>query len=292
MIMKTEANDVESSSSSGEEKKAEIYLRPEDAHPNGVNIEIGTASFWLEVGARISGDSGETVSYQWYESKDGTMENIVKVEGETKPIFIPEQKIGTTYYCVGVITTVNGKSTTEFTKLLEATFTPKMIDKIWIVGVKTPVSGETIEASAQQYTDYDLNDYFGYEITSVNWTPDDELFKVGQAYTVNISIEYWDNIEFTSELDVRVNDNEATIEELSDGKSAIISYTFEEIKEDFEEPSGEEEKDDNDFKVDNEVYESKNENAEETKVEVSTVILVTVFVIIVIFSLMLLIKRN
>lgn len=269
--------------SKDEEIKAEIYLKPEDAHPNGINMEIGTASFWLEVGAKVSGESGAIVSYKWYESKDGTMENIKEIEGETKPIFVPEQKIGTTYYCAGVVTTANGKSNTEYTKLLEATFTPKLIDKIWIIGVKEPRIGEKAETTAEQYTDYELNSYYGYEITSVSWSPDVTEFREGQAYTVNIDIEYWDNVEFTEKLDVKVNEKDAEFEENPDGNGATISYTFEAIEKLIEIEKKDEDKNANSGEeLNNNNTQTQNENNE--KAEITTIILVTIFVTLIIFS--------
>ncbi len=215
---------------SGEQIKATIYERPEDMHPNGVNIEIGTASYWLEVKAGVSGDTDAKVTYQWYESKDDNIENIIPVVGETKEVFIPEQTLGTKYYCVGVTTTANGQSFTEYTKLLEATFTKKLISEIMIVGVVEPVSGEKPQKSASAYTTYDLNDYFGYDIKKVSWFPEDDVFEVGKEYSVNIDIEYWDNVEFDEELYVTVNGYEANFVDADNGKGQI-SYTFAKLEE-------------------------------------------------------------
>lgn len=221
-------NDIEEPS--GEILKATIYERPEDMHPNGVNIEIGTASYWLEVKAGFSGDVEANVSYQWYESEDDNIENIKPIEGETKEIFIPEQVLGTKYYCVGVTTTANGKSFTEYTKLLEATFTKKLISEIMIVGVIEPVSGEKPQKSAAPYTTYDLNDYYGYDVKKVSWFPEDDVFEVGKEYSVNIDIEYWDNVEFDEELYVTVNGKEARFVDADNG-TGQVSFTFEKLEE-------------------------------------------------------------
>lgn len=224
------ATESELEEPSGEMLKATIYERPEDMHPNGVNIEIGTASYWLEVKAGVSGETDAKVTYQWYESEDDNIENITPVVGETKEVFIPEQTLGTKYYCVGVTTTSNGESYTEYTKLLEATFTKKLISEIMIVGVAEPVSGEKVQKVAKAYTTYDLNDYFGYDIKKVSWFPEDDVFEVGKEYSVNIDIEYWDNVEFDEELYVTVNGYEANFVDADNGMGQV-SYTFEKLEE-------------------------------------------------------------
>lgn len=224
------ATESELEEPSGEMLKATIYERPEDMHPNGVNIEIGTASYWLEVKAGVSGENDAKVTYQWYESEDDNIENITPVVGETKEVFIPEQTLGTKYYCVGVTTTSNGESYTEYTKLLEATFTKKLISEIMIVGVAEPVSGEKVQKVAKAYTTYDLNDYFGYDIKKVSWFPEDDVFEVGKEYSVNIDIEYWDNVEFDEKLYVTVNGYEANFVDADNG-TGQVSYTFEKLEE-------------------------------------------------------------
>lgn len=224
------ATESELEEPSGEMLKATIYERPEDMHPNGVNIEIGTASYWLEVKAGVSGETDAKVTYQWYESEDDNIENITPVVGETKEVFIPEQTLGTKYYCVGVTTTSNGASYTEYTKLLEATFTKKLISEIMIVGVAEPVSGEKVQKVAKAYTTYDLNDYFGYDIKKVSWFPEDDVFEVGKEYSVNIDIEYWDNVEFDEKLYVTVNGYEANFVDADNG-TGQVSYTFEKLEE-------------------------------------------------------------
>lgn len=226
-VLATENDKIEKS---GEMLKATIYERPEDMHPNGVNIEIGTASYWLEVKAGVSGEVDAKVTYQWYESEDENIENIKPVVGETKEVFIPEQTLGTKYYCVGVTTTSNGQSFTEYTKLLEATFTKKLISEIMIVGITEPVSGEKPQKLASAYTTYDLNDYFGYDIEKVSWFPEDDIFEVGKEYSVNIDIKYWDNVEFDEELYVTVNGYEANFVDADNGMGQV-SYTFKKLEE-------------------------------------------------------------
>lgn len=228
MVNSVLAIENDANEQSGEIVKATIYERPEDMHPNGVNIEIGTASYWLEVKAGVSGDA--SVTYQWYESEDDNIANINPIEGETKEIFIPEQTLGTKYYCVGVTTIANGKSFTEYTKLLEATFTKKLISEIMIVGVAEPVSGEKPQKSATPYTTYDLNDYYGYDIKKVSWFPEDNVFEAGKEYSVNIDIEYWDNVEFDEELYVTVNGKEARVVDAGNGMGQV-SFTFEKLSE-------------------------------------------------------------
>lgn len=224
------ATESELKEPSGEQVKATIYERPEDMHPNGVNMEIGIASYWLEVKAGVPEETDAKVTYQWYESEDDNIENITPVVGETKEVFIPEQTLGTKYYCVGVTTTSNGQSFTEYTKLIEATFTKKLISEIMIVGVIEPVSGEKIQKVAKAYTTYDLNDYFGYDIKKVSWFPEDDVFEVGKEYSVNIDIEYWDNVEFDEELYVTVNGYEANFVDADNGMGQV-SYTFEKLEE-------------------------------------------------------------
>lgn len=268
-----------------EDLKAEIYLKPEDSHPNGVNMEVGTASFWFEVGARVSGDFGETVSYQWYESKTGNMDDLLLLSGETKSIFIPEQVIGTTYYCAGVITSLGSESIVEYTKLLEATFTPKMIDKIWITEVKEPIIGERPNEMASQYTDYELNNYYGYEITSVKWTPSDDVFKENVKYTVDVEIEFWDNVEFTEKVDVKINNMEATLKKNADGETAVVSYTF-------EKPSKNTSSGDYVQSGDEEIEYGNSEYATDEKLDLSVIILSTICAIIVVFALVLIFKNR
>lgn len=274
-----------------ESLKANIYLRPEDTHPDGINIEVGTASFWLEVGASVSGDSGETVSYQWYESKTGSMDDIVAIDNETKSIFIPEQKIGTTYYCVGVITTLGDESVTEYTKLLEATFTPKVIDKIWITEVKEPRAGEVADYNASQYTDYELNNYYGYEITSVKWYPDDKVFKEGVEYRVDIQIEFWDNVKLTDKIDVKINEMKADFKKDEASDTAIVSYTFNKLEKNDEkinEISGEKKSGENFISNENLV----DEKSEDGKLDLSSVILSTICVVVIIFALIVIVKKK
>lgn len=224
------ATDLMPTENSGEQVKATIYERPEDMHPNGVNMEIGTASYWLEVRAGVSGESDAKVTYQWYESEDDNIENIKPIAGETKEVFIPEQTLGTKYYCVGVTTTASGESFVEYTKLLEATFTKKIISEIIIVGVVEPVSGEKVQKLASPFTNYDLNDYYGYDIKKVSWFPEDDVFELGKEYSVNIDIEYWDNIEFDDDLFVTVNNKEAKFVDAENG-TGQVSFTFEKLEE-------------------------------------------------------------
>lgn len=277
-----------------EDIKANIYLKPEDTHPNGVNMEIGTASFWFEVGAEVSGDSGESITYQWYESETGNMDDVVAVKNENREIFIPEQKIGTTYYCVGVTTSLEDKSTTEYTKLLEVTFTPKMIDKIWITNVSEPNIGEQPSMSAEQYTDYDLNDYYGYEIKSVKWTPDDETFKEGVEYKVDINIEFWKNVKFTNEVEAKINnlDAEYILNENQDG--ATISYTFKSLEKNDEEKNFEDNNEVAKVSGDENLSDKVNDDnsVEDEKLDMSSIILATVFVVIIVFSLMTIVKKK
>lgn len=280
-----------------EELKAEIYLKPEDAHPNGVNMEIGTASFWFEVGAEVSGESGETVSYQWYESKTGSMDDIVAIENENRAVFIPEQRIGTTYYCVGVTTKLGNESIVEYTKLLEATFTPKMIDKIWITDVKEPEIGKQPSISAEQYTDYELNNYYGYEITSVSWAPADEAFKEGVEYRVDVAIEFWDNVKLTDEVDVKINNMKADLF-LDDAQdSATVSYSFEKLAKDNvgiieDEQSGEVEIVSGENASINEIVDDESTKVNEEKLDLSAIILSTVCVIVVVFALLVLMRKK
>ncbi len=264
-----------------EEVKAEIVTRPEDLHPDGVNMEVGTASYWLEVEAKVSGDVDATISYQWYESKDGTIENITPIEGETKSVFIPEQKLGTTYYCVGVTTTYNGKSTTEYTKLLEATFTTKVIDIIWITDVVKPVSGERMEEKASPYVaEYDLNSHYGYDIEQVSWTPDDKFFEDGKEYTINISIKMWNDVELADDLDVRVNNQEAKFEKTGQD-TAVISYTFDKV--------GTESDITNSGEKTNIEYK---ETVEKDSLSMSAIILTTICIIVIIFAIIVITKRQ
>lgn len=280
-----------------EDVKANIYLKPEDTHPNGVNMEIGTASFWFEVGAEVSGDSGESVFYQWYESKTGNMDDIVAVESENREIFIPEQKIGTTYYCVGVTTKLENESTTEYTKLLEATFTPKMIDKIWITNVNEPSIGNQPSMSAEQYTDYDLNDYYGYEITSVKWTPNDDTFKEGVEYKVDINIEFWENVKFSDKVDAKINGMEAEFIQAETQDSATVSYTFKSLENNNDENNDEQENQEENTKDNSGENNLNNKTVDESSVEsekldMSSVILSAFFVVIIVFALMTMMKKK
>lgn len=276
-----------------EGKKANIYLKPEDSHPNGINMEIGTASFWFEVGANVSGESGETVSYQWYESKTGKIEDIVAIPNETKEIFVPEQEIGTKYYCVGVITRLGNESTIEYTKLLEATFTPKVIDKIWITNVVEPSVGEEPSMSASPYTDYELNNYYGYEINSVKWIPNDSTFKEGVEYRVDINLEFWDNVKCADKLDVKINSADAEFIKNESSSEAVISYTFDklEIQENEKDtPNKEtEESGETNLEIENIVIESNNEDE---KLDMSAIVLSTMFVIVLIFALLSMKRKN
>ena len=270
--------------------KANIYLKPEDLHPNGVNMEIGTASFWFEVGASISGDSGESISYQWYESKTGNMDDIVAIKNENREIFIPDQKIGTTYYCVGVTTKLGDESTVEYTKLLEATFTPKIIDKIWITGISEPNIGSKSSASANQYTDYELNNYYGYEITSVSWIPNDKNFKENVEYRVDVGIELWDNVELADKVDVKINDMVANFTYNEGNNNAIVSYTFDKLsmqKEESGEQGEEQISGDNNFEN---IVDEKSNNEE--KLDISAIILCTVCITVLIFGLMIGIRKK
>lgn len=271
--------------------KAKITLRPEDIHPDGINMEVGTASFWFEVNATVSGESGETISYQWYESKTGKEEDIKPIKNETNSIFVPDQEIGTTYYCVGVTTTLGDEFVTEYTKLLEATFTPKIIDKVWITNVKEPAVGEKPSNLAMQYTDYELNNYYGYEITSVKWTPEDKVFKEDVAYTIEVEIEYWDNVEFANDVDAKINEMEAKFKPNTLGESALVSYTFEKLTT---------EKQDENSKIDSgELIDDIMQNEEieyapsdDDKLDLSAIILCTIFAVLMVFALIVILNKR
>ena len=273
-----------------EDVKANIYLKPEDTHPNGVNMEIGTASFWFEVGAEVSGDSGESIAYQWYESKTGNIDDITAIKNENKEIFVPEQKLGTTYYCVGVTTKLEEESTTEYTKLLEVTFTPKMIDKVWITNVIEPSIGEQPSMSAEQYTDYELNNYYGYEITSVKWTPNDEIFEEGVEYTVNIDIEFWENVKLTDKVDTKINNLDAKFVKNNTQDGATVSYTLKSLEKNTDEENN---VISNEAQMENKSGENNlsdistdDKSVEAEKLDISSIVLATIFVVIIVFSLM------
>lgn len=210
---------------SGEESLIDIYMRPEDEHPDGVNMEIGVASFWFMVGAKSNDPSGE-ISYQWYVSDTLDENKITPIPDAVTPVLVPAQEIGTKYYCVAVTVKTVEKTETEITKLLEATFVPKVIDKIDIVNVVEPEEGAKPSISADPYTDFDLYDYFGYDIVDVSWQPEDESFKADKDYTINITIEYWENVQISGDTIATINGEEAKLTSIGDNR-AIVSYKFE-----------------------------------------------------------------
>ncbi len=283
----------ESGGGSGESEniKATITLRPEDNHPNGINMEVGTASYWLQVEASYSGEEDAVISYQWYESKDGSMDSIVPVPNETNSVFIPEQKIGTTYYCVGVMTTAKGKTNIEYTKLLEATFTPKIIDKIWIIGVNEPVPDEEISNEAEPDTDDELNKYYGYDIIGVSWTPDDKVFRKGVKYTANIDIEYWEDTEFVDKLEVKVNNQNAKLEKTGD-TTARISYTFETTGNEHNAGENSNEHNASGDIENNNNSEMENNSPQDESISMPAIILTTICIVLIIFALFVIIKKN
>ena len=93
------------------------------AQPVGGSASVGDG-FSLRVTAESS-DSG-TLSYQWYRSATASQNDMEVIEGATQSTYTPPQTVGTTYYCVGVKNTLDGRVSDQLlSDLVPVTFTPK-----------------------------------------------------------------------------------------------------------------------------------------------------------------------
>ena len=124
--------------------------------PKGGSYYVGD-SVTLSVKASVT--DGGTLSYQWYKTTVNDISTIKAIYKEsdasygTKASFVPEQTVGTTYYCVMVTNTVtkNGKKATSFvySNLVAVTFSEKIVlTKIEVWELPTKVvykQGETFD---------------------------------------------------------------------------------------------------------------------------------------------------
>ena len=95
---------------------------------------------------------------------------------------------------------------------------------------------------------------------------------------INIDIEFWEDVKIANDIDVRVNDEKAEIN-ITGENTATVSYKF-----------------DND-KINNSQISGDNNNSsyqslEEKTLDIPTVILTTVCIIVIVFSIIVIIKRN
>ncbi|MBO2526608.1 MAG: hypothetical protein CW335_00285 [Clostridiales bacterium] len=202
--------------------------------PTGTDQQIGTPyMLWIDA---VSPDGG-TLSYQWYQTTVNDISTIKAIidyddlYASQEASYVPDPEIGTTYYCCMVTNTLSdGTSDFIYSDLVAVTFRAKEFNLFALKDLTPPAVGEKPDTTVTRVTD-DPNNFYGYDVLSVSWSPNDATFRAGVAYTVKIRCRVWENAAPRSDYFGTINGADAVMPSDFDADGEItVSYTYPELK--------------------------------------------------------------
>lgn len=202
--------------------------------PTGTDQQIGTPfMMWIDA---VSPDGG-TLSYQWYQTSVNDISTIKAIMDYDDPYvgqeatYVPDPEIGTTYYCCMVTNTLSdGSEGFVYSDLVAVTFRAKEFNLFALKDLTPPAVGEKPDTTVTRVTD-DPNNFYGYDVLGVSWSPNDATFRAGVSYTVNIRCKVWENAAPRSDYYGTINGTPAAMPyDFDAGGEITVSYTYPALK--------------------------------------------------------------
>jgi hypothetical protein len=167
---------------------------------------------------------GGYLSYQWYRSEQNNTVTGTPIEGATGPLYtVPTEEAGRTYYYVKATNTLQGKTASAFSNVLEILVNGWEIASVE-VKITVPVKGAIPDTSAYK-------EEAGYTTGPVAWTanntPVSGNFLGGAVYTATVTLTAQPGFSFntTNSFTGKISGLAATVTNQS-AASVTLSHTF------------------------------------------------------------------
>jgi formylglycine-generating enzyme required for sulfatase activity len=182
--------------------------------------------------AKASVSDGGELSYQWYSNTKNSSSGGTAVDGATEEIYRPSTDVSSenilepsiSYYYVQVTNTLNGKTTTATSRIIDvAVFDiPIGTNPIREVALNvTPPVKDGIPATLEGVTSTGS----GYTIQSVMWNPPHNTFMSGGKYTIWVTLTANAGNTFIALRTATVNGQAAAVEN-NNGTTLYLTYDF------------------------------------------------------------------
>ena len=165
---------------------------PKTAVPAGMEVEQGSS---LDLYCDATAPNNETLSYLWYETSTGKLQDIVAINrgAEDKDtLSCDTSAVGTRYY-VCMVTTSSGGS--AYTSVIPVTVIPKMAEStipVLFTADSIPEPGHTMTVDIEKMTDYDsaIWNAFLERQVKYQWCKDGAAIKGATGQSLAITKDY------------------------------------------------------------------------------------------------------